>query len=110
VEAGQRVVLMDSSEDGLKRGMDLIQANYSRSVSRGSRTQASAEDALSRIKGTLAYVCFVVGSSAAEELSFRLRPQTDPILRYLTVRYLTVSASSMNTSINTNIYIYIYHM
>ena len=46
-EAGIKVVLIDINEEGLKRGMDLIKANYARSVSRGSRTQESVDGHLS---------------------------------------------------------------
>ncbi|BAL24643.1 3-hydroxyacyl-CoA dehydrogenase NAD-binding domain-containing protein [Azoarcus sp. KH32C] len=50
--AGLPVTLLDTSEEGLARGMKTITGNYATSVSRGSMPQARADAALARITAT----------------------------------------------------------
>jgi 3-hydroxyacyl-CoA dehydrogenase len=48
-DAGVSVILIDSAESGLKRGMDVIRNNYTSSVKRGRIDQPTAELCTSRI-------------------------------------------------------------
>ncbi len=51
--AGIPVALVDANADALARGRKIIEANYARSVQRGSRTQASVDKALGLIAPAL---------------------------------------------------------
>ena len=53
--AGIPVRQLEMSAEALQRGVTIVRKNYDTSVSRGSMTQARADDSMSRISGTLAY-------------------------------------------------------
>lgn len=52
VNAGIPVTLIDVSDEALARGMSIIEKNYTRSVSRGSRTQQQMDQAMSLIRSS----------------------------------------------------------
>lgn len=49
--AGVPVVLIDTTQDALDRGMDRIRANYATSVKRGSLSQARMDEQMARLSG-----------------------------------------------------------
>jgi len=53
--SGIPVRQLEMSAEALQRGNTIVRKNYETSVTRGSMTQAKAEESLSRISGTLAY-------------------------------------------------------
>jgi len=54
-EAGMQVKILEVNAEALRRGLALVDANYDRSVKRGSRTAASAAQVRSKITGILDY-------------------------------------------------------
>ncbi len=53
--AGIAVTLIDMSDEGLERGLGLIQKNYTTSIKRGKLSQAKADAALALINGSTDY-------------------------------------------------------
>jgi len=57
-EAGMRVVILDTDQKAVDRGLGVIQKNYARSLQRKSKTKAQVDGYLGSIKGTLDYADF----------------------------------------------------
>lgn len=53
--AGIPVTLVETSAEGLQRGLDVMRGNYERSVSRGRYSQEQADAYLAAVSGTLDY-------------------------------------------------------
>lgn len=73
--AGFSVKQLEVSAEGLERGRDIIRKNYDTSVSRGSMSQARADEAFGRIGGTLSYEaigdCDLVIEAAFEDMKVK---------------------------------------
>lgn len=73
--AGIPVVLVESSEEGLRRGMEMIQRNYDASVRRGSIDASHADRALALITGTIEYSaagnCDIVVEAVFEDMDLK---------------------------------------
>jgi 3-hydroxyacyl-CoA dehydrogenase len=53
--AGIPVTLVETAQEGLDRGLDIIRKNYARSVSRGRFSQEQADGFLALLRGTVDY-------------------------------------------------------
>jgi len=86
-EAGLRVLLLDSSQAGLDRGLALIDANFARSVKRGSKTPEFAAACRARMAGTLEMGdfadCDLVVEAVFEEIGIKKKifAQLDAIVK-----------------------------
>lgn len=73
--AGIPVVLVESSAEALRRGMEMIRRNYDASVTRGSMDATKADQALSSITGTLDYSvagsCDIVVEAVFEDMDLK---------------------------------------
>jgi len=65
-DAGLPVVIRETSQDALDRGMNTIRANYARSVKSGRLTEVVMEQRLDRIQGQLTYDGFENADLAVE--------------------------------------------
>ena len=54
-DAGYPIVIVDVAEEALKKGMDRVEANYQRSVDRGSLHAEEMQQRLGRIRATMDY-------------------------------------------------------
>ena len=52
---GIPVVLLETSDEALQQGLDIIHANYGRSLTKGKLTQEQADERMALISGTLDY-------------------------------------------------------
>ena len=73
--AGIPVKLVDTTEEALARGRDLIEKNYATSVSRGSISQEQADQRLSLITGVVDYAdlaeCDIVIEAVFEDMDIK---------------------------------------
>jgi len=72
---GIPVKQLEASPEALERGRGIIKQNYDTSVARGSMSQSKADEAMSRISGTLSYeeigACDMVIEAVFEEMSIK---------------------------------------
>jgi 3-hydroxybutyryl-CoA dehydrogenase len=95
--AGLQVTLVDVSEEALARGLETLATNLNRQVRKGTLTQESKGQALSRIHATTDYAALsdasLVIEAATENLDLKLR-----ILKQIDQHVDAASIIDINTS------------
>ncbi|MDO8606062.1 MAG: 3-hydroxybutyryl-CoA dehydrogenase [Phaeospirillum sp.] len=85
--SGFDIILLDISEEALKKGLGVIQKNLSRAVSKGKLTEAEMTGTLSRIKTTTAYADFgdsdlvIEAATEDEKIKRLIFQQLCPVLK-----------------------------
>jgi 3-hydroxyacyl-CoA dehydrogenase len=73
--SGITVKQLEVGSDALKRGWGIIKKNYDASVARGSMTRSMADEAMSRISGTVSYegicACDIVIEAVFEDMNLK---------------------------------------